>query len=387
MYVMADKERTDTLTGLLERGWFRTALEAAFRLSQRTDEPLSLALLDIDHFKTVNDTHGHEAGDRLLSVVAAAVKDEAAEPSFAGRYAGDEVALALPAAGANAAFAVCERLRQRVSAAVAAVDLPVRSTVSVGVASYPDGASSPDELLHLADRALYRAKENGRDRVCAHEERDALTGLHNRFGVTDFLREAMSAAAARQPPAPVAVVAFDLDGFLAVNEQRGRAAGDGLLKHVARILESNFGSRVGGTVGRYAGDEFLVVLPAASSDTAFVLAEEVRRLVEESALELGGGDSAPPLVVRLSAGVASAPGDGADEVELLRRADEALYRAKQDGRNRVALPAVTQMVTKTAHFTRTQLERLAELARRLGKSEAALLREGLDDVLRRHDGS
>ena len=383
-----DSDRSDAITGLFARGWFRTALEAAFRLAQRGDAPVSVALLDIDGFKAVNDAHGHEVGDRLLTTVAGAVAAELSEPSFAGRYSGDELAFVLPDAAANAAFALCERVRAGVAASMAAsvasAELPVGATVSIGVATYPEGASSPDELLHLADRALYRAKENGRDRVCAHEERDALTGLLNRFGITDLLRQALEGGTGQRPVAPVAIVAFDVDGFMQVNEQRGRSAGDNLLQHAARTLEGNFGDRVGGTVGRYAGDEFLVVLPGASANTAFILAEEVRRLIEATRLEI---DAPPPLEVRLSAGVAAAPGDGSYEVELLRRADEALYRAKQEGRNRVALPAVTQMVTKTAHFTRTQLERLAQLAKRVGRSEAALLREGLDDVLRQYDAS
>jgi predicted signal transduction protein with EAL and GGDEF domain len=91
------------------------------------------------------------------------------------------------------------------------------------------------------------------------------------------------------------------------------------------------------------------------------------------------------LAVHVSGGVAEFPSDGSDWREILRKADEALYRAKQLGRNRICLPASSQMVTKTAHFTQTQLEKLADLARKTNKSEAYLLREALDDLLRKYD--
>ena len=89
----------------------------------------------------------------------------------------------------------------------------------------------------------------------------------------------------------------------------------------------------------------------------------------------------------ISGGIATYPTDAVERVDLLRKADEALYRAKNLGRNRICLPTSSQMVTKTSHFTQTQLERLARLAKTLDKSEAFLLREALDNLLRRYDES
>ncbi|MBE0697828.1 MAG: GGDEF domain-containing protein, partial [Anaerolineaceae bacterium] len=87
---------------------------------------------------------------------------------------------------------------------------------------------------------------------------------------------------------------------------------------------------------------------------------------------------------RISGGIATFPGDAAERVDLLRKADEALYRSKRIGRNRISLPASSQMVTKTSHYSQIQLERLSELARNLDKSEAFLLREALDELLRKY---
>ena len=181
----------------------------------------------------------------------------------------------------------------------------------------------------------------------------------------------------------LAVISIDIDDFGAINRQYGRMAGDEVLRSVAASLKTNFLDL--GAVGRYSGDQFAVVLPGARAETAFVLAEEVRKVIEDSPLRLQIGDQTVHLAVRVSAGVAEYPADGSNWADLFRKADEALYRAKGLGRNRVCLPVSTQMVTKTSHFTQIQLEKLSELARKAGKSEASLLREGLDDLLSKYD--
>ncbi|MBI1923425.1 GGDEF domain-containing protein [Candidatus Poribacteria bacterium] len=132
---------------------------------------------------------------------------------------------------------------------------------------------------------------------------------------------------------------------------------------------------------------FLVVLPSSSAETAFVLAEEVRKLIADTEMEILVGEQTVRCQVSVSGGIAAYPTDARERVDLYRKADEALYRAKRTGRNRICLPTDSQMVTKTSHYTQTQLERLTELAKTLGKSEAFLLREGVDDLLRKYDDS
>jgi predicted signal transduction protein with EAL and GGDEF domain len=129
----------------------------------------------------------------------------------------------------------------------------------------------------------------------------------------------------------------------------------------------------------------MAYLPGSRAETAFVLAEEVRKVIEDTPLPIQAGEMRSQLPVRVSGGVAEFPSDGGDWRELIRKAGEALYRARQLGRNRICLPASSQMVTKTAHFTQTQLEKLAELGKHTNKSEAYLLREALDDLLRKYD--
>jgi diguanylate cyclase (GGDEF)-like protein len=181
----------------------------------------------------------------------------------------------------------------------------------------------------------------------------------------------------------LAVIDLDIDYFESVNRQYGRVAGDEVLRAVSGALLTNF--RDIGEVGRYGGDQFVVLLPGARSETAFVLAEEVRKVIEDNPIQIQIADQRIALSIHVSGGVAEYPADGANWADLYRKADEALYRAKQQNRNRICLPISSQMVTKTSHFTQVQLEKLSALAKKAGKSEAALLREGLDDLLRKYD--
>ncbi len=159
---------TDSLTGIANRRHFiergRQELERATRYRQ----PLAILLLDIDHFKQVNDNFGHPAGDKLLQLVAHACQSSARHVDFAGRLGGEEFALLMPETGAIAAHLAAERLRRAIAGiapAQSGVLLPV--TASFGVASLNAHDTSLDTLLARADAALYRAKNGGRNRVVA----------------------------------------------------------------------------------------------------------------------------------------------------------------------------------------------------------------------------
>jgi len=155
---------TDGLTGLLNRRTFNAQLDARLREAQRYRKPLSLLLLDIDHFKRVNDTHGHPAGDAVLRGVAQVVKKQARETDFVARYGGEEIALVLPETDAGGASVIAERIRNAVERARHLTDTgPLQVTLSIGVSTWP--ASDPETLLEDADKALYRAKQAGRNRV------------------------------------------------------------------------------------------------------------------------------------------------------------------------------------------------------------------------------
>ena len=155
---------TDGLTGLPNKRAVTDALKRTFAQAAMTKSPLALLLLDLDHFKLVNDQHGHGAGDQVLAGVGAALRGVLRVRDFAGRYGGEEFAVLLPDTDIAAALVIAERVR----AAIAEVTLPgteVAVTVSVGVAGFPEHANTLERLERLADAALYVAKRKGRNRV------------------------------------------------------------------------------------------------------------------------------------------------------------------------------------------------------------------------------
>lgn len=206
---------------------------------------------------------------------------------------------------------------------------------------------------------------------------DALTGLLTTAYFRHLLRTELLPRA-QESGNPLTVFLFDLDNFLAVNRDHGREAGDRVLTVVTAALKDTVPETA--ILVRYGGDEFGGALPDVRLDDAFTLMEEFRRKVAALAIE---GD--PPLQFTCSAGLAAFPAHGKTDVELMREADQALYLAKTTGRNKVSLPlGDSRMVTKTSYYTTTQLERLADLAKTLRRNEASLLREALDDTLRKY---
>ena len=153
---MAD---TDGLTGLGNRRTFELALEREVARSARTGEQLTLVLLDIDHFKNLNDRYGHQIGDDVLRETGAALAAAAREFDTPARYGGEEFVVLLPGCPADEAVGAAERLR----AAVAGTGGAVSITASAGVATLPLNASDASELVRAADRALYESKRRGRD--------------------------------------------------------------------------------------------------------------------------------------------------------------------------------------------------------------------------------
>jgi two-component system, cell cycle response regulator len=152
---------TDGLTGVANRRTFDAELQALAASWWSRHQPYALVLVDVDHFKSVNDRLGHQAGDEVLQVVAR-VLDGAARPGdVTARYGGEEFAILLPGAGTRAAAEVAERAR----IALGLVSEPVRITASFGVAGVPEDAAEPGALVEAADNALLHAKRTGRDRV------------------------------------------------------------------------------------------------------------------------------------------------------------------------------------------------------------------------------
>jgi len=158
----------DGLTGIYNRIFFQEKIEDEVRRSLRYGTPLSLMMIDIDHFKAINDTYGHQAGDACLSAVAALIRRLPRQVDTAARYGGEEFAVILPHTDIDQASHLAERIRQ----AVEAMSVPcgkhaIRLTISIGIGCLEaEEAPSPEALIRAADQALYAAKEGGRNCVC-----------------------------------------------------------------------------------------------------------------------------------------------------------------------------------------------------------------------------
>ena len=160
---MQQQALTDGLTGCYNRRSFELQLERDLHLATRMRQPLSLVMLDLDHFKQINDQAGHDAGDVALRMLADTLRAELRAVDTAARFGGDEFVLILPQANHEGAQLVAERLRQRIEETI--VPGFGRVTASFGVASFPAHASSRDTLVVAADRALYNSKNAGRNRI------------------------------------------------------------------------------------------------------------------------------------------------------------------------------------------------------------------------------
>jgi diguanylate cyclase (GGDEF)-like protein len=162
---------TDALTGIANRRHFEWRLSEEVERARRYKYPLSALLLDLDHFKQVNDNYGHQIGDTVLQQVAQRLKNSLRRTDFLARYGGEEFVVLAPQTPAERAIILGERLRQVIaeSPITVADDLQIRITLSVGIAVFPDHAQNESELIGAADAALYKAKQMGRNRVCMFE--------------------------------------------------------------------------------------------------------------------------------------------------------------------------------------------------------------------------
>ncbi len=156
----------DSLTGLWNRGMILEQLRREMKRAKHEKRPFAIILADIDHFKKVNDTYGHQAGDEVLQQAANRMRLAVRDYDFIGRYGGEEFLVVLPGCDGELARQVAERVRVRVAAEpINAHDIPLEVRVSVGLAWTATAEEVPAALIACADTALYRAKANGRDRV------------------------------------------------------------------------------------------------------------------------------------------------------------------------------------------------------------------------------
>jgi len=193
---------TDGLTGLWNYRYFQMTIDKEIERASRFGRPLSVLMLDLDKFKAVNDTYGHQRGDSVLIELATRIKGAIREVDTLARYGGEEFVLILPETDVTGALQtaekVCELVRNRRFGSTD--EEPLRLTISVGLAVYPDHASTPAGLVKAADTALYAAKGAGRDRVVmakpAGDGVDTVEGLRVGPAIASETRYALESAAA-----------------------------------------------------------------------------------------------------------------------------------------------------------------------------------------------
>lgn len=336
----------DPMTGCLNRRAFNEEFEPMFQSARARATPLSFVMLDIDHFKRVNDNFGHAVGDRVILEVAKKLQDASRTGDLVCRYGGEEFCVVVPGLDLAQAMAFAERVRVKVERECAAAlrDIEgLRVTISLGVDVLTAQVPSPSVLIDRADQGLYRAKRTGRNRVCAFEpgssaaepvsspHRDPLTGCLNRRGLDLALEAALRDG--RSSDSTVACLVLGVDKMKAIHDAHGSAAGDRMLQQMGRELLRLASSN--DAVARCGTEEFALLSPGLSLAELNAFAQ--RLLVQLPAAATAGIPGTQGLRVTLSAGVDALPAASSGAPTLLDRADRARLRARRAGGNQVCL--------------------------------------------------
>ncbi len=338
----------DPLTGCLNRRAFYEAFEALLLRARSDGTALSCVMVDIDRFKSINDTHGHAVGDQVIQSLAKRMLETVRVGDLVGRYGGEEFCVVLPGLALPEASAFAERLRSRIEAqcgaAVRDVD-KLRVTASLGVDALSPGSDRVAVLIDHADQALYRAKRGGRNQVCHFDADSQAQGTADKFDpVSKCLLPAafqprLNALllAARARGEVLSAIQFSIDPYRLLLASAGAEAADAAVRSVAGILRENTGPNH--LLVRLDTEHFAWVAANRSINDALLVAEQVRSRVQAECSVAGAvraddvGHSAQALTV--SAGVDSLPAAATGASTLVERAGKALLRAKREGGNRV----------------------------------------------------
>jgi len=171
---LADRANKDSLTGLFNKGYITEQLKYQFELAKRSNNPMAVIMLDIDHFKKVNDTYGHQCGDEVLKQIAEILREKSRAINIVGRYGGEEFIIIGPIGDHKSSLYLAERLRSIIEKTkFECLKKTITLTISAGVAIWNPKIENESHLVKLADEALYTAKRSGRNQVRIAEENDS----------------------------------------------------------------------------------------------------------------------------------------------------------------------------------------------------------------------
>jgi diguanylate cyclase (GGDEF)-like protein len=355
----------DSLTGCLNRRAFAEQFEALFDTAGKNDAELSCIMVDLDHFKSVNDNFGHAVGDEVIKLLAEVLKKNTRKQDLVGRYGGEEFCVVLPEMTVEDAVRVAERIRLRIKdESNQRYENGPRVTASLGVAGIGDKPKDSSGLNVLADQALYSAKQGGRNRVVTYASMatsdriaaitndstqmprqtapkvenlqhriaelediaskfsseleytrsyDELTGLPNQMLFYDRINQGIERGCRHDQLAAVLII--DIEMFSQVNASLGREGGDELLRQVAERLNSIVRGTDGVSrlsVSRFAGDEFAVLLTDLAKKEQITWAVKRIRDVINQPMDIDGNT----VYLTCHIGISLYPTD-ADSVETL----------------------------------------------------------------------
>ncbi len=336
----------DPLTGALNRRAFHAAFERIWPGAVRNGSGLTCLMVDIDHFKNINDSFGHGVGDRVIQEVARKLQDSVRGTDLLCRWGGEEFCIVIGGLDAAASAEFAERVRMRIERECGAAlrDLPgLRVTASVGVELLSRQTESMAALIERADQALYRAKRNGRNRIALADEDlqaaaavpaphlDADSGCLNESGYVAALRSAREAA--RADDRVLGCVMAGLDGHQEIEQRHGAAALHAASVTLARWARES--APASAVVARLDERRVAVLLPGVGIEDCQALAEHLRQRVE--ATLAGVIDGAEPRSVRVSVGVDALPATAPGAATLGERAEQAMNRMRRSGGNGVML--------------------------------------------------
>jgi diguanylate cyclase len=333
-----EESRTDALTRVLNRRGFDEQIASL----HSSGSPLSLMLLDIDHFKSVNDTHGHDVGDTVLRETAKVITNSIRSSDVVARFGGEEFVVIMPHAELKAALHVAMQVRRAVeSNNVDIGSKQIKVTASIGVTSRSN--EDVNKMIKRADRAMYSAKKAGRNRTYYHNGTNCLpseqiTEQPSKLTQTDSLTDVLDrnsfeeslARGFRNTAADLSMTVYSIDNLDEIHNQHGEKFTDIVRCSIAQffmklVSETNHVARIGN--GRFA-----VLIPGSQPQDAVLIAERVRRTTSGCELTLPNGT----LKLTLSVGISHHLADEKYQ-SMLDRAEAAVEHAQAAGGNQTCV--------------------------------------------------